>query len=168
MAQSIALTKLKPHVIVATPGRMLHHIEHTKGFSMQKLKYLILDEADRLLDMNFQDALDKILDHINKVRVNFMYSATMTNKVGKLQRACLRDPVKIEISKIRHQTVENLIQKYKFVPHSYKNTYLVRILNDNLKKPTLIFAQTCKQTILLTLMLRNLGFDVIPINGKMS
>lgn len=57
-----------------------------------------MDEADKLLDLNFEEALDSIIDNINKDRTTFLFSATMTNKVSKLQRASLKDPVKIEAS----------------------------------------------------------------------
>lgn len=60
MTQAVALSK-KPHVIVATPGRLVDHLENTKGFSLRTLKFLVMDEADRLLDMEFGPSLDKIL-----------------------------------------------------------------------------------------------------------
>lgn len=74
----------KPHIIIATPGRILHHLENTKGFSLNRLAYFVLDEADKLLSMNFEEALDKIIEIIPKKRVTFLFSATMTNKVSKL------------------------------------------------------------------------------------
>ena len=63
---------------------------------------LVLDEADKLLNMNFEEAIDKILDQIPKKRNTYLFSATMTNKISKLKRASLNDPVKIEISKNKH------------------------------------------------------------------
>lgn len=105
MSQSVALMQKKPHFIIGTPGRVLHHLENTKGFKLDHLKFLVLDEADKLLDMNFEEALDSIFEHINKDRTTFLFSATMTNKVSKLQRASLNDPVKIQASDSKHQTV---------------------------------------------------------------
>lgn len=61
-----------------------------------------MDEADKLLDFNFEEALDKILENVNKDRQTFLYSATMTNKVTKLQRASLKNPVKVEVAKSKH------------------------------------------------------------------
>src|SRR5688500_12258221 len=97
MSQAIALSK-KPHIIVATPGRLQDHLENTKGFSLRNLKYLVMEEADKLLDMDFGPIIDKILKVIPKERHTFLFSATMTTKVAKLQRASLMNPVKVEVS----------------------------------------------------------------------
>lgn len=126
---------------------------------------MVLDEADKLLDFNFEEALDKILENINKDRQTFLYSATMTNKVTKLQRASLKNPVKVEVSTSKHQTVDTLTQSYIFIPNKYKETYLIHILNEGLDRHTIIFTLTCKSSLLLSLLCRNLGFKAIPING---
>lgn len=69
---------------------------HETGFNMKTVKYLVLDEADRLLNMDFEAELDEILRSIpREQRRSLMFSATMTSKVAKLQRACLTDPVKV-------------------------------------------------------------------------
>ncbi|KAF4357177.1 hypothetical protein F8388_003324 [Cannabis sativa] len=95
MQQSINLAK-RPHIIVGTPGRLMDHLTNTKGFSLRMLKFLVLDEADRLLNEDFEKSLDEILNVIPRDRRTYLFSATMTKKVKKLQRACLRNPVKIE------------------------------------------------------------------------
>jgi len=87
MAQAISLGK-KPHVVVATPGRLLDHLENTKGFSLRQLKYLVLDEADRLLDLDFGPVIDKVLKTLPK-RTTFLFSATLSSKLESLQRAAL-------------------------------------------------------------------------------
>ena len=97
MSQSIALSK-KPHVIVCTPGRLVDHLENTKGFNLKNLKYLVLDEADRLLDLDFGAEIEKVLSVIPRERNTFLFSATMTTKVEKLQRASLVNPAKIQVA----------------------------------------------------------------------
>ena len=97
MTQAIALAK-KPHVIVATPGRLVDHLQNTKGFSLRTLKFLVMDEADRMLSMDFEEEINKILAVIPRARRTFLFSATMTTKVAKLQKAALADPVKVEVS----------------------------------------------------------------------
>jgi ATP-dependent RNA helicase DDX47/RRP3 len=79
----------------------------------------VLDEADRLLNMDFEQEIDQILKVIPKERHTFLFSATMTNKVAKLQRACLKNPVKVEVSN-KYSTVDTLRQQYMFVPAKFK------------------------------------------------
>jgi ATP-dependent RNA helicase DDX47/RRP3 len=168
MAQAVALVNKKPNIIVATPGRILYHLENTKGFSLNRLGALVLDEADKLLSLNFEDSLDKILSAVPKQRKTYLFSATMTNKVNKLQRASLKNPVKVEVSSSNHQTVATLNQSYMFLPYKYKESYLVETINMNLGKSCIIFVSTCKGVIRNVLLLRNLGFDCVPIHGQMS
>lgn len=165
MAQAIALSK-KPHVVVATPGRLVDHLENTRGFSLKKLKYLVMDEADRLLNMDFGPEIDKILRVIPKERHTFLFSATMTSKVAKLQRASLIDPVKVEVSS-KYSTVDTLLQYYIFLPAKLKDCYLVWLLNELAGNTMIIFVSTCNTAQRLALMLRNLGFPAIPIHGQM-
>jgi ATP-dependent RNA helicase DDX47/RRP3 len=128
-AQQIALSQ-RPHIIVATPGRFLYHLEHMKGFSLSTLKYLVLDEADRLLNMDFEKEINDILRIMPKKRNTFLFSATMTQKVAKLQRASLSNPVKVSVSSSKYQTVQTLVQNYVFIPAKHKDCYLAYILNE--------------------------------------
>jgi len=94
MQQAIALAR-KPHVIIATPGRLVDHLENTKGFSLRTIGELVLDEADRMLSMDFEEELNRILDVIPRTGCRTsLFSATMTSKVQKLQRASLKNPGK--------------------------------------------------------------------------
>ena len=81
---------------------------NTKGFHLKKLRYLIFDEADRLLSMDFEKQINIILTQIPKERNTFLFSATMTSKVQKLERASLKDPVKIEVN-TKYKTVDQLV-----------------------------------------------------------
>ncbi|PWA85007.1 DEAD-box ATP-dependent RNA helicase 10 [Artemisia annua] len=164
--QSIALGK-RPHIVVATPGRLLDHLSNTKGFSLRTIKYLVLDEADRLLNEDFEKSLDEILNAIPRERNTYLFSATMTKKVQKLQRACLRNPVKIEAAS-KYSTVDTLKQQYRFVPAKYKDCYLVYILIEKSGSTSMVFTRTCEATRHLALMLRNLGLRAIPISGQMT
>lgn len=164
--QQIALAK-RPHIIIGTPGRLMDHLSNTKGFSLRALKYLVLDEADRLLNEDFEKALDDILKAIPLDRRTYLFSATMTKKVRKLQRACLRNPVKIEAAS-KYSTVDTLKQQYLFIPAKSKDCYLVYVLTEKAGSTSMVFTRTCDATRLLALMLRNLGFRAIPLSGQMS
>ncbi|XP_017464252.1 PREDICTED: probable ATP-dependent RNA helicase DDX47 [Rhagoletis zephyria] len=166
VSQALQLAK-KPHIIIATPGRLLDHLENMKGFNLKAIKYLVMDEADRILNMDFEVELDKILKALPRERRTFLFSATMTKKVKKLQRASLKDPVKVEVSN-KYQTVEQLQQYYIFIPVKYKDVYLVHIINELAGNSFMIFCSTCANTVRTALMLRALGLAAIPLHGQMS
>lgn len=166
MTQSLMLAK-KPHIVIATPGRLVDHLENTKGFNLRSLKYLVMDEADRILNMDFEQEVDKILKAIPRERNTLLFSATMTKKVAKLQRASLQNPVKVEVSS-KYQTVDKLQQYYLFIPVKFKDVYLVYILNELAGNSFMVFCSTCANTQRVALMLRNLGLTAIPLHGQMS
>ncbi|KGQ06382.1 ATP-dependent rRNA helicase RRP3 [Beauveria bassiana D1-5] len=165
--QAIALGK-KPHVIVATPGRLVDHLEKTKGFSLRTLKYLVMDEADRLLDMDFGPSIDKLLKFVPRERRTYLFSATMSSRVESLQRASLRDPVRVSVSSSKYQTVSTLLQHYVFIPHIRKDTYLIHIINEFAGKSCIVFTRTVYETQRVAILLRTLGFGAIPLHGQLS
>ena len=142
-------------------------MENTKGFNLKAIKYLVMDEADRILNMDFEVELEKILKVVPRERRTYLFSATMTKQVKKLQRASLKDPVKVEVSN-KYQTVENLQQYYIFIPVKYKDVYLVHILNELAGNSFMIFCSTCNNTVRTALMLRALGMAAVPLHGQMS
>ncbi|CAM4610930.1 unnamed protein product [Leuciscus chuanchicus] len=166
MSQALVLAK-KPHVVIATPGRLIDHLENTKGFNLRALKYLVMDEADRILNMDFESEVDKVLKVIPRDRRTFLFSATMTKKVQKLQRAALRDAVKCSVS-TKYATVDKLQQYYIFIPSKYKDCYLVSILNELAGNSFMVFCGTCNNAQRVALLLRNLGITAIPLHGQMS
>ncbi|MQL73926.1 hypothetical protein Taro_006259 [Colocasia esculenta] len=140
--QAISLAK-RPHIVVGTPGRLLDHLSNTKNFSLRTLKYLVLDEADKLLNLEFEKSVDEILKNIPRERKTFLFSATMTSKVKKLQRACLRNPVKVEASS-KYSTVDTLKQEFRFVPAKFKTDVISTLQNqaNNTYPGITIFAPT--------------------------
>ncbi|CAK5025558.1 unnamed protein product [Meloidogyne enterolobii] len=154
--QTLSLSK-RPHVIVATPGRLVDHLENTKGFDLRSVKYLVLDEADRILNMDFELELDKILKVIPNARHTFLFSATMTHK----------KPVRVELS-TKYQTVSTLIQNMLFIPFKYKEAYLVHVLNEKAGNTAIVFCSTCASSVKIALMLRQLSFGAIALHGQMS
>ncbi|KAK3000159.1 hypothetical protein RJ639_022647, partial [Escallonia herrerae] len=113
--QSIALGK-RPHIVVATPGRLVDHLSNTKGFTLRTLKYLVmfcdyvkknmvLDEADRLLNEDFEKTIDQVLSVIPRDRKTYLFSATMTKKIEAASK---------------YSTVDTLKQQYRFIPAKYK------------------------------------------------
>jgi len=178
--QAIALGR-RPHVVVGTPGRVVDHLSNTKGFTLRALRHLVLDEADKLLDMDFEAEIDQILKAAPRPgggataagggagagRRTLLFSATMTSKVQKLQRACLSSPVKVEVS-AKYSTVDTLRQQYVFCPAKYKDAHLAFVLNELSGCTAMIFTRTCESSRRVALTLRNLGFGAVPIHGQMA
>ncbi|KAF6225710.1 hypothetical protein HO133_009711 [Letharia lupina] len=167
ISQSIALGK-KPHIVVATPGRLLDHLENTKGFSLRSIKHLVMDEADRLLDLDFGAIITKILKVLPRERRTCLFSATMTSKVESLQRASLSNPLRVSISTNKYQTVSTLLQSYCFIPHKDKDVYVAWLMNEFASKSVIIFTRTVNETQRIAILLRALGFGAIPLHGQLS
>jgi ATP-dependent RNA helicase DDX47/RRP3 len=165
--QAKALQK-NPHIIIATPGRLMDHLKNTKGFHLRNLKFLVLDEADKLLDMGFLDSLTEILKALPKERHTCLFSATMTDKVGTLQRASLKNPALVSVV-TKHRTVSGLVQEWTLVPHKYKDHalfYLVEVLNKG--KRIIIFCRQIKTVQELSHLLRAMHVDAIPLHSKLT
>ena len=169
--QAVALAR-RPHVVVATPGRLLDHLENTKGFSLRALKYLVLDEADRLLDLDFGPVLDKILKVLPREgRTTLLFSATATGGVEALQRAALRNPTRVSIaasSGAGGKTVAGLRQSFLFVPHRHKDLHLAFLLSERAGQRVVVFTRTVAETQRLAILLRALGFKAIPLHGQLA
>jgi ATP-dependent RNA helicase DDX47/RRP3 len=167
MAQAVSLSK-KPHIVVGTPGRVADHLQNTKGFNLNSVKFLVLDEADKLLNMDFGKEIDLIVSACPQERTTLLFSATMTNKVQKLQRACLRkDAVKIQVS-AKYQTVDTLIQEFLFIPAAHKDTYLQSVLKTFSGNSIIIFTETTSNASKVTLFLNKLGFKAVALFGKLT
>lgn len=107
------------NLLVATPGRLLDHLENTEGFNFKNLQMLIIDEADAILKIGFEEEMNKIIKLIPRERVTLLFSATMTKKVEDLCRLSLKDPVLVEVAKQSStKTVENLEQGYVIVKNA--------------------------------------------------
>lgn len=117
--------------------------------------------------MDFEKQINLILTQIPKQRHTYLFSATMTSKVQKLQRASLNDPVLIEVNS-KYKTVDTLEQNYLFKPAAHKETYLVYLLTQLAGQKTIIFTSTCNQSLKLVLMLKFLSFKAVNIHGKMT
>merc|ERR1719247_2310900 len=133
------------------------------------LKYLVLDEADRMLSMDFEEALDKICQVIPRhpERQSFLFSATMTSKVTKLQRASLHKPVKCEVSS-KYGTVKTLVQNYMFIPWKHKQTYFCSLLLHYKAYASIVFVDTCLNAQKCAVVLRNIGVEAIALHGNLT
>ena len=166
LAEQQAVLGMKPHVIVATPGRLVDHLTKTNGFSLRKIQYVVLDEADRLLAMDFESELKTILREVPTERRTLLFSATMTGNVQKLQKAALTNPHRCSVDS-KHSTNKKCDQYFIFIPHREKEVYLTYILNQNKGSSIIVFCNECKDVMRLSYMLNALGIRAIPLHGKL-
>lgn len=135
------------NIIICTPGRMQQHMEENPLFHGDSLKILVIDEADRILDMGFQESMNSILDFLPKQRQCLLFSATQTNSVKDLARLSLNNPVAISVNPDSSTTTpETLRQKYTVIDLNLKLSFLWSFLKRHKKSKILVFIATCKQT----------------------
>ena len=164
--QAVQLSR-KPHVIVGTPGRVKDHLTNTKGFKLIKLQWLLLDEADKMLDMDYERELDSILEFLPSNRRTMLFSATLSTKMNRLQKACLNDPIMLAVDR-KNQTADRLTQKFIFAPFAQMLPYLHVYLTQDAGNHVLIFCASQHVVHRLTLTLRILGHRALPLMGRMS
>lgn len=157
------------NLLIATPGRLLDHLQHTKGFIYRHLKCLVIDEADRILEENFEEDMNKILKILPKTRQTALFSATQTSKVQDLARVSLTSPVHIDVDDGRRKvTNEGLEQGYCVVPSSKKLILLISFLKKYPKKKIMVFFSTCKSVQFHAEIMRVIKVDCLDIHGGLD
>jgi ATP-dependent RNA helicase DDX47/RRP3 len=167
--QKMQIQKERPHIVIATPGRLVDHLIATTGFNLRNVKFLVMDEADKLLGPEFEKDMGSIFSQINtKERKTYLFSATMTKNVEKLLKVQMKDPVKVQTTDSKYATVDSIKQEYLFVPEKYKEVYLVYLLNENPGKRIIVFGGQSATVLTLSIMARSLGFPAVPLSGQMD
>ena len=140
--QSSQVRKIKAGVdiLVATPGRLLD-LSNQKHVDLKNVKYFILDEADRMLDMGMIHDVKKIISRLPKERQNLLFSATMPKEVMKLVNSILKNPVKVEVQPVS-STAEIISQGVYHVPKKNKKSLLIHLLKDESIKSVIVFSRT--------------------------
>ncbi|XP_068175157.1 probable ATP-dependent RNA helicase DDX49 [Antennarius striatus] len=173
VSQALELSN-KPHVVVATPGRLADHIRSSNTFSMSKIQFLILDEADRLLEQgctDFTKDLETIMGILPAKRQTLLFSATLTDTLQELKSIAMNKPFFWE-SKSETRTVEELDQRYILTPEKVKDAYLVHLIqaftDEHDDWSIIIFTNTCKSCQILSMMLREFNFPTICLHSMMK
>ncbi|GEM33723.1 ATP-dependent RNA helicase DeaD [Nocardia neocaledoniensis NBRC 108232] len=154
------------HVVVGTPGRVIDHLE--KGtLDLSQLRYLVLDEADEMLKMGFQEDVERILRDTPNDKQVALFSATMPGAIRKISKQYLNEPVEITV-KSKTQTNTNITQRYVQVSHQRKLDALTRVLEVEDFEAMIIFVRTKQATEELAEKLRSRGFSAAAINGDIA
>ncbi|MSR35475.1 MAG: DEAD/DEAH box helicase [Gemmatimonadetes bacterium] len=153
-------------VIVATPGRLLDHFQYDYA-KLSSLEYLVLDEADRMLDIGFLPAIRKVLKHIPKPKQTLFFSATMPPEVQQLSREILRSPEMINIER-KAAPASGVTQAIYPVPQELKSALLVALLKAGTINEALVFTRTKHRADRLTKHLVREGISAERIHGNRS
>lgn len=157
------------NLLIATPGRLLDHLQNTQGFVFKNLKTLVIDEADRILEVGFEDEMRQIVKILpSEERQTMLFSATQTTKVEDLARISLRPgPLYINVDhRKEHSTVEGLEQGYVICEADKRFLLLFSFLKRNLKKKIIVFFSSCNCVKYHAELLNYIDLPVLELHGK--
>ena len=163
--QAQALSK-GTDVLVATPGRLIDLLERG-DVKLDQCGYLVLDEADHMLDMGFIHSLRKIAKHIPLKRQTLLFSATMPKDISEIADTYLRDPVKVQVAP-PGKPIERIVQGVHYIPNGDKARLLEEYLKKHPGEQALVFGRTKHGSEKLSKLLETWGFKVGSIHGNKS
>ena len=153
------------HIIVGTPGRICKHLRK-ESLSLKSLKTLVLDEADRMLEMGFQEELDSIFAQTPRHRQTLLFSATFPNQIQAISRRVMQDPVTVKVES-KHDSVT--IQQYFYkVQNDQRLEALTLLIQHHKPQSTVIFCNTKKDVRDVTDELLDAGFDALDLHGDLD
>lgn len=157
------------NIVVCTPGRILQHLSQTASFSADNLQMLVLDEADRIMDMGFQKDVDAIVQYLPPDRQTLLFSATQTKRVSDLSRLALREPQYIAVHEAAaSSTPKTLQQNYCVTPLPEKLDTLWSFLQSSKKSKILVFLSSAKQVRFVYESFRHMqpGIPLLHLHGR--
>ncbi len=162
----IAKLRKGTDIVVATPGRLLDHLGQ-KTISLSNVEILVLDEADRMLDMGFIRDIRKIISFLPKERQNLLFSATYGNEIRALAGSILKNPVSVEVTK-RNTAAEKVDQYVHFIEKNQKRHLLAHLIKQESWYQVLVFVKTKHGANRLTKQLEKGGIPSTAIHGNKS
>lgn len=153
-------------VLVATPGRLLD-LQSQGALSLGKIEFLVLDEADRMLDMGFLRDIKKVLDLVPKERQTLLFSATFSKEIKSFASSILRNPVAVEAAP-ENTTAEKVVQKVYRVDKGKKTELIIKLIAEGKWKQVLVFTRTKHGANRLTEKMNKKGITAAAIHGNKS
>jgi ATP-dependent RNA helicase RhlE len=155
----------RPQLLIATPGRLIDHMD-SRNVSLDTIELLVLDEADRMLDMGFKPQLTRILARLPRDRQSMLFSATMGGEVAEFARASLKNPVRVEVQR-SGTTAERADQRVYMIAQHEKTALLLALLAED-GASTLVFARTKHRTDKIARMIEGAGHLVSRLHSNRS
>lgn len=157
------------NIVVCTPGRILQHLSQTASFNVDNLRMLVLDEADRIMDMGFKKDVDALIDYLPSERQTLLFSATQTKRVSDLSRLALKNPEYISVHEAASTaTPKTLQQNYVVTPLPSKLDTLWSFLQSSKKSKILVFLSSGKQVRFVYESFRHMqpGIPLLHLHGR--
>ncbi len=166
MAPQTAALRAGVEIVIATPGRLLDHVQQ-KTLNLSQTQILVMDEADRMLDMGFLPDLQRIINLLPKKRQNLMFSATFSTEIKKLAGSFLNDPVTIEVAR-SNQTADRVTQVVYKIEEEHKRDAVAHLIRGRDLKQVLVFSNTKIGASRLARQLEQEGVKASAIHGDKS
>ncbi len=166
MAPQTAVLRQGVEVLVATPGRLLDHLE-ARTVNLSQVQFVVLDEADRMLDIGFLPDLQRILAYLPAQRTTLLFSATFSPEIRRLAQSYLRDPVSVEVAR-PNATATNVEQIIYKVAEDLKHAALLQVLREHALRQTIVFVNSRLGASRLARMLERDGLKAQAMHGDKS
>jgi ATP-dependent RNA helicase RhlE len=165
MRPQIKAVHQRPHIIIATPGRLIDHLEQGT-FTLEKAKMVVFDEADRMLDMGFWPQIQRIVQSLPHERQTMLFSATLSKEIVDLARKHMKTPVSIEVAP-QGTTAEKVTQEFFIVNRADKTALLASVLEKHTGS-TIVFTRTKHGARKLAHTVQRMGHTAAEIHGDRS
>jgi len=165
MGKQLRELRAKPHVVIATPGRLVDHIEQ-KNYKLDRVKVVVLDEADRMLDVGFMPQIKRVLGGITRDRQTMLFSATMPSEIAAVAAQYMKTPLRIEVAP-QGTSSKNVEQEMIVVQKNKKKDLLKKTLDETTGK-TLVFSRTKYGARNIARAVRAMGHTATEIHGNRS
>lgn len=164
-----AILRQGPDIVICTPGRILDHFRNSHGISADDIDVLILDEADRLLELGFEEEVVELLKYCPANRQTLMFSATMTPGVEDLVKLSLRKPIRIKAASSATTIAPRLTQEFiKVRQDNDREATMMALINRSFNKRVICFFETKKETHRFYLLLKIFGKNAVELHGDMT
>ncbi|MFH1683425.1 MAG: DEAD/DEAH box helicase [Candidatus Margulisiibacteriota bacterium] len=165
MSNQIRAIRQRPRVVIATPGRLIDHLGQ-KNIRLNAVKVLVLDEADRMLDMGFAPQIDKIMEYVPKDRQTMLFSATIPERIVRIASNHMKLPISVEIAR-SGTAAKNVTHELFIIRKEEKSRLLIKLL-EQYRGTVLLFSRTKRGATRITSGLRRLNYNAAEIHSDRS